>query len=143
MNDIVVGIDRSDTARRAAEAAAELATAFGTNLHLVMCVERGPSANFKVGSEHFHTDWLTEAEQFLDAAALDLKAPSVTRTVALGDPAAVLCEEAERLHARTIVVGNRRVQGPSRVLGSVAGDVTKRAPCHVLIAQTTARFAAE
>lgn len=139
MNDIVVGIDRSDTGRRAAEAAAELATVFGVNLHLVMCVERGPSANFTVGSEHFHTDWLTEAEQFLTAAALDLKAPSVSRTVGIGDPAAMLCEEAERLHAGTIVVGNRRVQGLSRVLGSVAGDVIKRAPCHVLIAQTTAR----
>lgn len=143
MNDIVVGIDRSDTARRAAEAAAELATAYGANLHLVMCVERGPSANFKVGSEHFHTDWLTEAEQFLDAAIRDLKAPSITRTVALGDPVAMLCEEAERLEARTIVVGNRRVQGLSRVLGSVAGDVTKRAPCDVLIAQTRAEFDAE
>ena len=143
MNDIVVGIDRSDTARRAAGAAAELATAFGANLHLVMCVERGPSANFTVGSEHFHTDWLTEAEQFLDAAAMDLQAPSVTRTVAVGDPAVTLCEEAERLQAHTIVVGNRRVQGLSRVLGSVAADVTKRAPCHVLIAQTTAGFTAE
>ena len=143
MNDIGVGIDRSDTARRAAETAAELATAFGANLHLVMCVERGASANFKVGSEQFHTDWLTEAEQFLEAAATDLQAPSVTRTVAVGDPAVMLCEEAERLQAHTVVVGNRRVQGLSRVLGSVAADVTKRAPCHVLIAQTKAGFAAE
>jgi nucleotide-binding universal stress UspA family protein len=49
----------------------------------------------------------------------------------------MLCEEAERLDARTIVVGNRRVQGISRVLGSVASDVTRQAPCAVLIANTS------
>ena len=31
-----------------------------------------------------------------------------------------------------IVVGNKRVQGAARVLGSIAGDVAKRAPCNVL-----------
>ncbi|MCP3973298.1 MAG: universal stress protein, partial [bacterium] len=40
-------------------------------------------------------------------------------------------------NARMIVVGNRRVQGIARVLGSVASDVAKRAPCSVLIAHTT------
>ena len=36
-----------------------------------------------------------------------------------------------------IVVGNRRVQGVSRVLGSIASDVLRRAPCDVLIVNTT------
>jgi nucleotide-binding universal stress UspA family protein len=137
MKDIVVGIDRSQTAHRAAERAAELAAAFGTNLHLVMCVERGRSSQITVGGDQFRTDWLAEAEQFLADAARGLPHDQITYSVGRGDPAEVLCEEAERLDARAIVVGNRRVQGMSRVLGSVAGDVTKRAPCDVLIANTT------
>ena len=136
MHDVVVGIDRSDTARRAAEAAAELATAYGANLHIVMCVERTKSVDVSVGSDRFHADWLTDADQFLDAVGWKLQAPSITRTVGLGDPASMLCEEAQRLQARTIVVGNRRVQAVSRVLGSVASDVTRRSPCDVLVAQT-------
>ena len=40
MRDIIVGIDRSETARRAAHRAAELAAAYDTNLHIVMCVDR-------------------------------------------------------------------------------------------------------
>jgi nucleotide-binding universal stress UspA family protein len=48
-----------------------------------------------------------------------------------------MCEEARRLGARIIVVGNRRVQGASRVLGSIASDVAKQAPCDVLIVNTT------
>ena len=49
----------------------------------------------------------------------------------------MLCAEAVRLDASTIVVGNRRVQGASRLLGSVAVSVLRSAPCDVLIAQTT------
>lgn len=138
MNDVVVGIDRSETARRAAETAAELATGYGANLHIVMCVDRTSPVDIAVGGDRFHADWLTDAEQCLDAASWKLRAPSITHTVGLGDPVTMLCEEAERLGASTIVVGNRRVQGVGRVLGSVAGDVIKRAPCDVLVANTTA-----
>ena len=35
-----------------------------------------------------------------------------------------------------IVVGNRRVQGAGRILGSVAAHVTKNANCDVLVANT-------
>ena len=62
-----------------------------------------------------------------------------TSTVGFGDPAVTICEEAERLRASMIVVGNRRVQGATRILGSVAADVTKQASCDVLIANTTPR----
>ena len=44
--------------------------------------------------------------------------------------------EAERLEADVIVVGNRRMQGVSRLLGSVANEVAHNAPCDVLIVKT-------
>jgi nucleotide-binding universal stress UspA family protein len=136
MKDVVVGVDRSATARRAAEAAAELAEAYGANLHVVMCAGRNKPVDISVGSDQFHTDWISEAGQFLDDLVRRLATSSVTRTVGVGDPAKMMCEEAQRLEARAIVVGNRRAQGLSRVLGSVAGDVTRQAPCNVLVVNT-------
>ncbi len=125
MNDVVVGIDHSETAARAAAVAAEMAQALGVNLHLVTCADKSKSVSLKVGSDQFHGDWLTEADQFLKDAARGLPCDQITHAVGSGDPANFLCDEARRLGAKTLVVGNRRVQGMSRVLGSVAGDVFK------------------
>jgi nucleotide-binding universal stress UspA family protein len=136
MQDIVVGVDGSDTARRAAERAAGLAAAHGVNLHIVMCAEPAAPVEFGVGSDHFHTDWRSEAAALLDEVAAGLPCESITKHVCVGDPAKMLCAEAERLDARAIVVGNRRVTGVSRLLGSVAGDVIRHAPCDVLVANT-------
>jgi nucleotide-binding universal stress UspA family protein len=137
MNEIVVGVDRSDTARRAAELAAEFAHALDTTLHIVMCVKPGQGVNLAVGSDQFHTDWVTDSLQFLDDMKRTLPHDKITRSALEGDPAKLMCEEARRLDARMIVVGNRRVQGAARVLGSIASDVAKQAPCDVYIANTT------
>ena len=137
MNEIVVGVDRSDTARRAAEQAAELAHALDTTLHIVMCVKPGQGVNLAVGSDQFRTDWVTESLQFLDDMKRVLPHDKISRSAVEGDPAKVMCDEARRLDARIIVVGNRRVQGASRVLGSIAMDVAKHSPCDVLIVNTT------
>lgn len=64
------------------------------------------------------------------------RAQRTSRSARLTDPATALCDEAERLEASIIVVGNRGVQGAARLLGSVATDVARRAPCDVLIANT-------
>lgn len=136
MSSIIVGVDRSDTARKAAETAADVASALGADLHVVMCAERERGINLDVGGDSFHTDWLVEAEQFLSDLARRLPAGNVTTSVGEGDPAKAICEEAERLDARLIVVGNKRVQGLARVLGSVAGDVMKHAHCDVYVANT-------
>lgn len=134
MSDVVVGVDRSETARSAAHTAARLAAAYGVNLHLVTCAE--PTASVGVGSE-FQSDWIDEAEQFLVGLAHDLPYDRITWNVASGDPAKVIVEEAARLRAGTIVVGNVRTHGVARVLGSVAGAVVRRAPCDVLVAHTS------
>jgi nucleotide-binding universal stress UspA family protein len=122
MNDIIVGVDESATARKAAESAAELAAKCGTNLHLVTCVKSG------------HPN--SHATTWLDELCRSLAHDRITSKVGIGDPAEILVEEATRLNARMIVVGNVRVQGVTRVLGSIALDVAKHAPCDVLIANT-------
>lgn len=136
MNDIIVGIDRTDTAHRAARAAGELAARSGANLHLVTCIpDSAPYAGTRKDTRKI--DSIAEAEDFLRRLKEAMPNTDVTANVGLGEPATVLCEEATRLQAAMIVVGNRRVQGPSRVLGSIAADVARRADCDVLIANTT------
>ncbi len=89
------------------------------------------------GSERWHVDSIGVAEDLLKSLAGELKATvPVSHAVVLSDPANALCEEAARLDASIIVVGNKRVQGAARVLGSIAGDVAKRAPCNVFIVHT-------
>ncbi|KII27016.1 universal stress protein UspA, partial [Arthrobacter sp. AK-YN10] len=62
----------------------------------------------------------------------------VTYSSARGKPGEALVKEAEIHDARLIVVGNRRMQGIGRVLGSVANTVAHTAPCDVYIAKTDA-----
>lgn len=137
MNDIVVGIDRSETAASAAAIGAEMASALGVNLHLVTCADESGSSGPTAGSHRAQADPLADAELFLHDAARQFAHDQVTCTVRSGSPATVLCDEARRLDARMIVVGNRRVQGDSRVLGSVGREVLTRADCDVLIVDTT------
>ena len=133
---IVVGVDQSKTARRAAFRAAELATALGVPLHLVMAVSRGRADGMATETGH-HVDWLAGAEQFLDSLKGELKVAVVTSAVVPDDPATAMCDEATRLDAQLIVVGNKRVHGIARVLGAIAMDVARHATCDVLISDTS------
>jgi nucleotide-binding universal stress UspA family protein len=56
--------------------------------------------------------------------------------VEVADPADLLVEVARAESADLIVVGNVRMQGLGRLLGSVGNDVAHRAPCSVLIVKT-------
>ena len=138
MNEIIVGVDGSDTARMAAVAAAEMATNFNRPLHIVTSMKSHNSREVHGGgSEVWHIDSVGVAEDLLKALAGELKVTvPVSHAVVMSDVANGLCDEATRLNASMIVVGNKRVQGAARVLGSIAGDVAKRAPCNVLIVHT-------
>jgi nucleotide-binding universal stress UspA family protein len=136
MGIIVVGVDLSETARRAAEVAADLAVRTGSRVHVVRAVERGAVGEVTAGGEVFHVDWLDVASSELGDLVRDLEAPGATSAVVVGSAADVICREAERVGAEFVVVGNRRVRGIGRVLGSIANDVLRNAPCHVLVADT-------
>ena len=90
-----------------------------------------------IGSDTVTVDPVSDAEGLLKRLSAELPHGQITTHVALDEPADSLCAEAERLGAKMIVVGNRRVQGLSRVLGSVASDVLRHAPCDVHVANTT------
>ena len=138
MNEIIVGVDGSETARAAAIEATELANHLKRPLHIVTSMTRNTTREVQGGgSEKWHFDSIGIAEESLKALVgeLKIKVP-VTHAVVMNDPASGLCDEAVRLSASMIVIGNKRVQGAARVLGSIAGDVAKRAPCNVYIVHT-------
>ena len=139
MKIYVVGTDGSETAARAAKRAGELALATGASVHVVSAFSRGGSGTtVGVGSDQFVVSSLSSAESAADQQAATFRAQGVEATsAAIGEkPADALINEAERLEAELIIVGNRRMQGVSRLLGSVANEVAHNAPCDVLVVKT-------
>src|SRR5690606_7235789 len=136
-NTVVVGVDGTETSRKAAQRAAEVAQAF--DAELVVLVAADPSMAVDVPSTGGPRMTAGEvADKIAEEIAVKLRetAKKVTTIVSQGKPAEALVQEATRLDARLIVVGNRRVQGIGRVLGSVAHATVAHAPCDVLIVKT-------
>lgn len=135
--NILVGVDGSDSAQRAAEVAAGLASATGATLHIVTAVdEKGAPADLPEGMRPLSPGERAEAIATQVAESLSYDG-TVQASPAPGKPADALVQVAKEIDADLIVVGNRRVQGISRVLGSVATDVAHHAPCDVYIVKTT------
>lgn len=137
MRQIVVGYVDADTARQALNEAAKLAVDLGANLHVVTALEDPQVDVIDAGGEQFTINDFESAEQAIRnlVEVMDPR-PSYTSAVLSGKAADVLISEAERLEADMIVVGNVRMQGPGRILGSVGSKVTHHAPCNVLIIKT-------
>ncbi len=133
---ILVGVDGSDSSRRAAETAASLAAATGATLHVMMAAEdhERRSEGEYVGDVRIQSRAEAIATEIADS--LEGTAPNVQASPAHGKPADALVQVATDIGADLIVVGNRRVQGIGRLLGSVASDVAQHAPCDVYIAKT-------
>ncbi len=138
----VVGTDGSPTATEALKGAAELSALCGAELHIVSGYHA--KANIRIAGEGSHLEaWhvssTDEVEGILrDAADLVRKLSiSVTTHHEEGDPAKALLSVAKLVDADLIVVGNRGMKGVRRLLGSVPNDVAHKAPCAVLILQTS------
>jgi nucleotide-binding universal stress UspA family protein len=134
---IVVGVDGSKTANRAAESAKDLAAALGASLHVVSAFDSDRTEVFGSGSDQRVVSNADSAEFAARSVAESLgQDVKVTYSSARGRPADALIKEALRMEAQIIVVGNRKMRGIGRVLGSVANSVAHNAPCDVYIANT-------
>jgi nucleotide-binding universal stress UspA family protein len=77
--------------------------------------------------------------RLLDDVAAGLAGPiPVTTHVVPAHPATALLSVAEAVGADLIVVGNRGMKGPRRVLGSIPNNVSHHASCDVLVVDTVA-----
>lgn len=125
---VVVGLDGSSLAQRAAEAAAALADLVGVGVELVGV--EGPRADA--------ADHATEA--VLRRTAESLSPPARSYEVVVDDdPARALADHTGLAGDSLLVVGTHGRTGLDRlVLGSVAHDLVRRARCPVMVVPRTA-----
>jgi nucleotide-binding universal stress UspA family protein len=135
--NIVVGVADTPTSRLAGEHAFALAALTGATVHVVTAVENPATEVVEIGSDSFQIDDLEGARSSIDDWIRGL-APSATWQVhAMDDkPADALLAVAAEVEADLIVVGNVRMQGLGRLLGSVGNDIAHHSPCSVLIVKT-------
>ena len=119
---IICGIDDSESAKGAARVARALAGQLGARLVFVRVLERNaPDRNVSAVSERLER--LSAGVGEVDCGA--------TWLVEAGHPADRLVAAAKNTAASMIVVGST---GPrSSLLGSISADVSRRAPCPVVV----------
>ena len=135
---IVVGVDGSPTARKAAEKARDLALRLAAPLHVVSAHTQEEITHIKSGSDQWVVTSAENALKIAENVARTLRTPGleVHTSSAHGKPSDALIAYAERIGADMLVVGNQRMRGMARVLGSVANSVSHKATCDVYIANT-------
>jgi nucleotide-binding universal stress UspA family protein len=120
---IICGVDGSESARGAARVARDLSTLLRRRLVFVRVVERGTSDE--------EIDAVAERLRRLADSKSDSNRGTALWLVDVGHPADRLVAAAEDENAGLLVVGSH---GPrSSLLGSISADVSRRAPCPVVV----------
>jgi nucleotide-binding universal stress UspA family protein len=122
VGSMICGIDDSASARRAARVARGLSSKLGLRLVFVRVVDE-ESTDEKINATAERLERLTRVAGDVDCGAHWL--------VEIGHPADRLVAAAKDADASMIVVGSH---GPrSSLLGSISADVSRRAPCPVVV----------
>lgn len=137
---IIVGVDASPTARKAAEKARDLAATLSAPLHVVSAYAEDRTEVVNSGSDQWVASEADNARYQAEKVSEAIKEPGVEILPhsVRGKPAEALTSYAEKVNAEIIVIGNQRIRGVGRVLGSVASSVSHNATCDVYIANTYA-----
>ena len=136
---VVVGADDSSTARQAVVIAADVAQTGGGALHIVTAYDPKSVHAEELPDELRYSAGEHPAEALLRRLSELIRERGLEPIVhaAEGDPVDAIVAVAESVDADLIVVGNKGMKGVRRVLGSVPNSVAHKAPCSVLIADTT------
>jgi nucleotide-binding universal stress UspA family protein len=131
---IIVGTDGTDTAERAVDRAGAIARALGSTVHVLSAYSDIGTPLVGSGKQGDRT----HAEQHVDRARdrLTKQGLEIETHLTNQEPGRALVAMADEQHAQMIVVGNRGMAGPRRVLGSVPNYVSHHADCDVLIVGT-------
>ena len=138
MKTIVVGSDGSPATVGAVQAAADLAADTGAKVHLVVACPVPVAVALDAVAVPSHHEVRAASGHALEGHAEQVRRRGIETEIHVcdGSAATVLCDVAEAVDADIIVVGDRRLQGAGRFLGSVASRVAHHAPCSVFIAKT-------
>lgn len=143
---IVVGTDGSESSFRAVDRAAKVAADTGARLVLLCAYHPMPErevqrAQDQLRDEAFLVVGSTPAESALSIArdrAVAAGATDVETRAVEGEAVEALIEATRKYEADLLVVGNRGLNTlVGRILGSVPSEVTRKAPCDVLVVHTT------
>ena len=140
MKTIVVGTDGTSASGAAVAAAADLAVDAKAKVHLVTaCPHPVVVTGVDVVAVPDHGEVRSSQGRAVESQAETVRRRGLEVEVHVcdGSPAQALCAVAETVGADVIVVGDRRMHGAARVLGSVASKVAHKAPCSVFIAKTS------
>jgi nucleotide-binding universal stress UspA family protein len=134
---ILLAVDGSEHAMRAAKVAAELARAMKSErVRVVVCYDKIPSYLGDPNLQQAIHTRLAEAEKVLKDAvdALGSVPAEVHTEILEGDPAEVITDVARIRDSSVIVMGSRGLGGlAGLLLGSTSQKVVSHAPCPVLI----------
>jgi nucleotide-binding universal stress UspA family protein len=142
---VLVGTDGSESSYRAVDRAAEIARDSAARLVIVCAYHPATrrevaQAEDVLGDEAYHVVGSAPAEETLRTAAERAVAAGVTaidREAVEGEPVKSLLNMLDKYQADLLAVGNRGLNTlAGRLLGSVPADVSRRAPCDVLIVHT-------
>ena len=131
---ILVPIDFSPNAEQALDYASELAAKLGATVHMVHAIATLPSALQTALTEDMIQNLVNAHTEALEKLAANRQGASFGKaTVEVGDPRDVIAATVKKIDADLIVMGTHGRRGLSRVvMGSVAEDVIRHAPCPVL-----------
>jgi nucleotide-binding universal stress UspA family protein len=131
---ILVPTDFSAHAERALDYACELAAKLGATVHLVHAVATAPAPLQVALTKDMVTNLVKEHREALEKLAeRRAHVQFGPGTVEVGDPRDTIVNTAQSLRADLIVMGTHGRRGLSRaMMGSVAEDVMRHAPCPVL-----------
>jgi len=143
MKNLIVATDGSDSAMRAVVFAAQLATTFGAELHLVTVAPHGglvddePQAYARTEGITLNEALDAQSERILGEATTQAQqsgAAQFRTEMAIGDPAQEILAIADREKADGIIVG-KRGRGTLRamLLGSVSHKLVALAQCPVIV----------
>ena len=135
---IVVGIDYSDIGELALHRAADHAGRYENAVLHVIAVAEGDGPRLPEDLTHDAKEaFIEDARQTLHAyieERLEPKTLGIRTHVKLGSPAKQIVALAAELEADLVVVGTHGRRGFRRlVMGSVAEDVVRNAPCPVMV----------
>jgi universal stress protein A len=135
MKTILVGYDDTEESKRAIRRAGEIAKKFGSKVHVTSVAPILVGGPRSAGPYDSSDPPAAHAEQLEHAKAL-LGEHGIEPTLdeAHGDPAEMIIEVADKIHADLIVLGTHERPLIERALGlSVSGAVARKAECDVLI----------
>jgi nucleotide-binding universal stress UspA family protein len=138
MKRVLVAVDGSEAALKAARMAVEVAVKFGARLTFIHVVPKLllPPDAYGLTIAEVEKEHRAYAERLLDRtlAQLALEGVEPTKTILYGSPAESIAEEAAASDVGLVVVGNRGHGTVARVfLGSVSDRLAHISPKPVLV----------